>query len=109
MPELWMCLMQYIAQGHCTNCWAVIEIDTYSEHCQTFKMERFAERIIPKCTCTTRYVSGQKGEGFVALGDFDNHFVKTPRKWGSAENILGIFLLEKFLISTFWMENSTKR
>ena len=27
MPEFWMCLMQYIAYGHCTNYWAVIETD----------------------------------------------------------------------------------
>ena len=69
---------------------------TYSEHCHTFKIEHFAERIMPKCTCTTRNVSGQKGGGFVELGGFDKHFGKTTRKRGSTENILGIFLLEKF-------------
>ena len=33
---------------------------TYSEHCQTCKMERFARRIMPECRCTARYFSGQK-------------------------------------------------
>ena len=41
MSEFWMCLMQHIASGNCTNYWAVIETNAYSEHCQTFKMERF--------------------------------------------------------------------
>ena len=49
MPEFCMCLMQYIAKGHCTNYLEVIETDAYSEHCQTFKMERFAERILSEC------------------------------------------------------------
>ena len=30
-----MRLMQYIADDHCSNYWAVIETKTYSEHCQT--------------------------------------------------------------------------
>ena len=30
-----------------------------SEHCQTFKMECFAKRIIPKCRCATRNISEQ--------------------------------------------------
>ena len=36
---------------------------TYSEHCQTFKMERFAEKIMPECRCATRNVSGPWGAG----------------------------------------------
>ena len=31
----------------------------YSKHCQAFKMERFAKRIMPDCRCTTRHFSGQ--------------------------------------------------
>ena len=37
--------------------------ETYSEHCQTFKMERFAKRIMPECRCATRLFSGQWGWG----------------------------------------------
>ena len=36
--------------------------DTYSEHCQAFKMERFTKTIIPECRCTTRNISGQGKE-----------------------------------------------
>ena len=43
MPEFWMRLMQY---SHFRNYWAVAGTETYSEHCQTFKMERFAKRIM---------------------------------------------------------------
>ena len=35
-----MCLIQYIILGHNTNYWAVIEIEEYPEHCETFEMER---------------------------------------------------------------------
>ena len=31
----------------------------YSKHCQTFKMECFAQRIIPECRSATRNLSGQ--------------------------------------------------
>ena len=108
MPEFWMCLMQYILQGHCTNYWAVIKRIGVFRTLSNIWDGCFAERIMPKCTCITKNVSGQRGGGFVELGDFNKHFVKTPRKRGSAENILGIFLLEKFWISSFWMENLTK-
>ena len=60
MPEFWMGLLQYIASGHCTNYWAGIETDMHSEHCETFKMERFAKRIIPECRCATTNFSGQE-------------------------------------------------
>ena len=43
--------------------------ETYSEHCQTFKMEHFAKRIR----------AGQ-GRGFLELGHFDKHFLKNKRK-----------------------------
>ena len=36
---------------------------TYSEHFQIFKFERFAKRIMPECRCTTRNFSGQGGGG----------------------------------------------
>ena len=32
---------------------------TYSEHCQTFKMESFTKRMMPECRCATRSFSGQ--------------------------------------------------
>ena len=41
---------------------------TYSEHYQTFKMERFVKWVMNDCSCTTRKFSGQ---GFVELGHFD--------------------------------------
>ena len=40
---------------HSTNYWAVIETETYSEHCQTFKMER----IMPECRRAAR--KGRRG------------------------------------------------
>ena len=36
--------------------------ETYSEHYQTFKMQRFAKRIMTECRCATRNFQG-KGEG----------------------------------------------
>ena len=36
-----------IASGYCRYCWAFIEAEAYSEHCQTFKTESFAKRRIP--------------------------------------------------------------
>ena len=45
-------------QGHCTNYWPVIEIETHSEHCQTFKMKRFAKIIMTESRCGTRHLSG---------------------------------------------------
>ena len=41
-----MCLMQ-------TNYRAVIETEAYSEQCQTFKMGRFAKRIMAECRRAT--------------------------------------------------------
>ena len=32
---------------------------TYSEHCQTFRMERFAKRTMPECQRPTKNFSGQ--------------------------------------------------
>ena len=59
MPEFWMCLLQYMSYtGHCTNYGAVIIKQECSEHCQTFKMERFTKRILPECRLTTRSFQG---------------------------------------------------
>ena len=46
-------LMQYM-----TNYWVVIKTEAYSEHCQTFKMERFAKIVMTECKCATRNFSG---------------------------------------------------
>ena len=67
MPQFWMCLMQYMAQGHCTNYWAVIETEMYSEYCQTF------------CKNNDAWVQ-VRNRGVVELGHFDAHFVKNTRK-----------------------------
>ena len=49
----WICLMWYIASGHCSKCWVVNKTETYSEHSQTFKMECFAKRILLEYRSTT--------------------------------------------------------
>ena len=60
---------------------------------QTFKMERFAKRIITECWCATRNYSGQGG--FVELKHFDKDFVKnTTEKEALQEKILESFLLD---------------
>ena len=63
---------------------------TYSEHCQTFKMEYFAKRIMPECRCTTRNVSEQ-GRGYGTSGHFNEDFVKNTRKRGQQGKILEFF------------------
>ena len=104
MPEFWMSLMQYIVYGHCTNYWAVIETETYSEHCQTFKTERSAKIIIPECTCATRNFSGQWKRGaLVELGHFDKHFVKNKKKKPHRETFLSFFY--QFYIFTNFKPN----
>ena len=53
----------------------------YSGHCQTFKIERFAKRIMPECTCVgTQPEIFQSRGSFMELGHFDKHFVKNTRK-----------------------------
>ena len=37
----------------------LFKTEAYSKHCQTFKMECFAQRIIPECRSATRNLSGQ--------------------------------------------------
>ena len=76
------------------------------ENCQTFKMERFAKRIMNECRCATRNFSGHWS--FVELGHFDKHFVKNTRKKGPAWKIWEFFLLDT-LKTIFWTENLTQR
>ena len=74
MPEVfWMCLIQYSIRS-LYNLPSSYR-DRHSEHCQTFKMEPFAKRIMPECRCATSSFSGQE-EGFLELGHFNKHFVK---------------------------------
>ena len=54
-----MCVMQYTASGRWTNYLTIIETEAYSKHCQTFKIERFSNRIMPECRHATRNISGQ--------------------------------------------------
>ena len=70
MLEFWICLMQYIVEGYCTNYWIVIDTKVYPEHCQTFKMERFAKTIIPECRCAPGIFKGRKGEGVCGHFEF---------------------------------------
>ena len=55
-----------------------METEAHLEHCQTFKMERFAKKTVPECRCATRTFQGRGG--FVELGHFNKHFVKTTSK-----------------------------
>ena len=78
---------------------------TYSEHCQTFKIERFAKRIIPGCRFAAINLSRQGGRGVVELGYFNtsiNISSKTQEK-----EVFGVFLQDT-LKTTFWMENLTE-
>ena len=70
------------SKGHCTNYWEVIEIDTYSGDGQTFKMTRFAKRIMPDCRCATRNFSGQE------VGEISS---KTPEKEVPQGTNFGVF------------------
>ena len=108
--EFWICqnsekpLMQYIASVHCTNYWAVIKTDVF-RHCQTFKMEHFAKRIMPEWRHASRNCSGQGGS--VKLRHFDKHFIKTQEKKVLQGNILGFFLVCT-VKTTFWTDNLTQ-
>ena len=57
---------------------------SYSEHCQTFKMECFTKRRMPECRCVIRNFPGLGEAGFVELGLFDKYFVKNARARGPA-------------------------
>ena len=54
--------MLYIAWGHChcKNYSAVIKTWVYSENGQTFKMVRFAKRMMRECRQAARNFSGQE-------------------------------------------------
>ena len=45
--------------SRCTNYWVVTQTETYSEHSQTFKMERFAKRMRNERRCAAGHFSGQ--------------------------------------------------
>ena len=69
--------------------------ETYPEHCQTFKMERFAKRIMPECRCATKNFSGQRGGGGLwNWGTSIKILSKTPQKRASQGNIFEFFLLD---------------
>ena len=65
--------------------------DMYLEHCQTFKIERFAKRIMSECRCAIRNFSEPAGRRFVELGHFDKKFIKNTRKRGPAGKHFGFF------------------
>ena len=94
VSEFWLCLMQHITQGVFTNYWAVAEKETYSEYCQTFKMERFAKTIMPECRCATRNFSGQGAGGLWNWGTSIKILSKTSEKEASQGNISEFFLLD---------------
>ena len=103
MLEFWMCLMQHIAQGRCTNYWVVTQTETYSEHSQTFKMERFAKRMRNERRCAAGHFSGQ------------GRVCRTRALWWrfrQKQNPVN-FPAGKYLQITlkiiFWMENLTQR
>ena len=78
MVRLWICKSNKVT----VQITKQLPRQTYSEHCQPFKMERFANRIMPKCICATRNFLGQGGgaERFVELGHFDKDLIKNTRK-----------------------------
>ena len=64
--------------GHFTIYGAVTEAETYSEHCQTFKMEHFAKRMF-ECRCAIINFSGHR-EGVMELGTSIDASSKTQEK-----------------------------
>ena len=95
---------------HCTNYRAVIETEAYSEHCQTSKMECFAKRHNDWVQMHNQnFFRTWMGVVGVELGHFDKHFFPNRRKRGPAEKHFGVFLLDFFLKTTFWMEHLTQR
>ena len=92
--HMWICLNNTEYDWICqhipdrTDCWICrnseliteqLSTHTYSDHCQTFKIERFAKRIMPECRCAARNFQVRKGR-FVELGHIDKEFVKNTRK-----------------------------
>ena len=66
---------------------------TYSDYCQTFKMEHIGKRIMLECRCTTRNFSGEWGR-VVELDTSINISSKTREKETRQGNILDFFLLD---------------
>ena len=76
-----------------------------SEHCQTIKMDHFAKRIMPECSCATRKFSGQ-GK-FCGTRTLQYIFCSKCKKTKAPQgNMLEFFLLDTLKI-TFWIENLT--
>ena len=102
-----MCLMQYVAQGHCTSYWAAFETEAYSEDCQTFKMELFVKK-----NNTWVQAHNQKffssGEVSWNEGTSINISSKTQERKAPQGNVLEFFLLDT-IKSTLWMKNLTQR
>ena len=57
-----------------------------SRHCQTFRIERFAKRIMPECKFAPRNISGQ---GIVERGYFKKYFAQNRRITGAAARNFG--------------------
>ena len=60
------------------------------------KMERFTKRIVPECRRATRSFQGRGG--FVELGYFDKHFIKSASK-----NYTTTFLMKK--LTQIWTQS----
>ena len=69
--------------------------EAYPEHCQRFKTESCAKRIVPECRHITK--SFESRGGFMELGYFNKHFVKN-----TSEKLCNY-------TTTFWMENLSQR
>ena len=57
----------------------------YSQHCQTFKVERFAKRM-SECSHIAR--NFQARGSFIELSHFDKHLIKNASKKGLTGNIV---------------------
>ena len=79
--------MQITSRGF----WAdkIIKEEKYSEHCEIFKIERFAKGTMPVCRCATSKFSEAGVEGFVKLGHSSS---KTQEKEVPQRCIFEIFL-----------------
>ena len=83
---------------------------TYSQHCQTFKMERFCKKsnVWGQMHNQKCFRAKDWRRWFVELEHFDKHSSKTQEKETPQGNILEIFFLDT-LKTTLWMENLTQR
>ena len=105
----WIC--QHIPEK--TECWICQNVSdalhsTYSEHCQTFKIERSAQRIMPGCSCATRNFSGEgKGGEVCGTRTLWKKFRQKHQKRDPTGKHFGVFC--RTFKTTFWMENLTQR